>query len=113
MPTVLIILVVLGVLALWLMISYNSLVKSRMHTKEAWSQIDVQLKRRNDLIPNLIETVKGYASYEQKTFEKITDLRARVANASTPQETMAASNELSKQVTSLFAVAENYPDLKS
>lgn len=113
MPTVLIILVVLGLLALWLMVSYNSLVKSRMHTKEAWSQIDVQLKRRNDLIPNLIETVKGYANYEQKTFEKITDLRARVANASTPQETMAASNELSKQVTHLFAVAENYPDLKA
>lgn len=113
MPTVLIILVVLGLLSLWLMVSYNSLVKSRMHTKEAWSQIDVQLKRRNDLIPNLIETVKGYANYEQKTFEKITDLRARVANASTPQETMAASNELSKQVTRLFAVAENYPDLKA
>ncbi|EHI70102.1 LemA family protein [Streptococcus ictaluri] len=113
MPTFLIILVVLGVLALWLMTSYNSLVKSRMRTKEAWSQIDVQLKRRNDLIPNLIETVKGYASYEEKTFEKITDLRSRVANATTPQATMAASNELSKQVTNLFAVAENYPDLKA
>lgn len=70
MPTVLIILVVLGLLALWLMVSYNNLVKSRMHTKEAWSQIDVQLKRRNDLIPNLIETVKGYANYEQKHLKK-------------------------------------------
>lgn len=113
MPTFLIVLVILGVLALWLMVTYNSLVKARIHTKEAWSQIDVQLKRRHDLIPNLIETVKGYASYEEKTFEKITNLRSRVASATTPQETMVASNELSRQVTHLFAVAENYPDLKA
>lgn len=70
MPTVLIILVVLGVLALWLMISYNSLVKSRMHTKEAWSQIDVQLKRRNDLIPNLIETVKDMLATSKRHLKK-------------------------------------------
>lgn len=66
MPTFLIILIIVGLVALWLMTTYNSLVKARMHTKEAWSQIDVQLKRRNDLIPNLIETVKGYANYEEK-----------------------------------------------
>ncbi|MFZ2483761.1 MAG: LemA family protein [Streptococcus parauberis] len=113
MPTFLIILIIVGLVALWLMTTYNSLVKARMHTKEAWSQIDVQLKRRNDLIPNLIETVKGYANYEEKTFEKITNLRAKVNQASTPAETMEASNELTKQVTQLIAVAENYPDLKA
>ncbi|KHD45797.1 LemA family protein [Streptococcus hongkongensis] len=113
MPTFLIILIVVGLIAFWLMTTYNGLVKARMHTKEAWSQIDVQLKRRNDLIPNLIETVKGYASYEEKTFEKITNLRAKVNQASTPAETMQASNELTRQVSQLIAVAENYPDLKA
>lgn len=113
MPMFLIILIVLGLLAVWVMINYNSLVKSRMHTKEAWSQIDVQLKRRNDLIPNLIETVKGYAAYEEKTFEKIAELRSQVTHAATPVATMEASNELTKQVASLIAVAENYPELKA
>lgn len=113
MSLALIIIVILVLLAIWLMASYNSLVKSRMQTKEAWSQIDVQLKRRNDLIPNLIETVKGYAAYEEKTFEKITELRSQVAHASTPAATMEASNELTKQVANLIAVAENYPDLKA
>ncbi|MGT2887796.1 LemA family protein [Streptococcus didelphis] len=108
-----IILIVLALLVIWLIASYNGLVKSRMHTKEAWSQIDVQLKRRNDLIPNLIETVKGYAAYEEKTFEKITELRAQVRQASTPAETMEASNQLSKQMAGLLAIAENYPELKA
>ncbi|MGT2933178.1 LemA family protein [Streptococcus catagoni] len=108
-----VILIVIVLLALWLMTSYNGLVRSRMHTKEAWSQIDVQLKRRNDLIPNLIETVKGYASYEEKTFEKIAELRSQVVHAVTPAATMEASNELSKQMASLIAVAENYPELKA
>ncbi|ETJ44535.1 LemA family protein, partial [human gut metagenome] len=71
--------------------SYNGLVKSRMQTKEAWSQIDVQLKRRNDLLPNLIETVKGYAKYEASTLEKVTELRRQVAAATTPAEAMKAS----------------------
>ncbi|MGC4388790.1 LemA family protein, partial [Streptococcus suis] len=70
-------------------------------------------KRRNDLIPNLIETVKGYSAYEGKTLEKISELRAQVAKAQNPVDAMAASNELSRQVTGLFAVAENYPDLKA
>ncbi|WP_159561324.1 LemA family protein [Streptococcus halichoeri] len=100
-------------LALWLMTSYNGLVRSRMHTKEAWSQIDVQLKRRNDLIPNLIETVKGYAAYEEKTFEKIAQLRSQVTHATTPAATMEASNALTKQMANLIAVAENYPELKA
>ncbi|RLV11399.1 LemA family protein [Streptococcus iniae] len=113
MPTFLILLIVIGLVVVWLIAIYNGFVKSRMHTKEAWSQIDVQLKRRNDLIPNLIETVKGYASYEEKTFEKIAELRSQVARATTPAATMEASNELSKQVASIIAVAENYPELKA
>ena len=94
------------VLVVWIIAVYNGLVKSRMQTKESWSQIDVQLKRRNDLIPNLIETVKGYAA-------KITELRSQVAQAETPAEAMHASNALTKQLSSLIAVAENYPELKA
>lgn len=94
-------------------ITYNGLVKSRMYTEEAWSQIDVQLKRRNDLIPNLIETVKGYGHYEQETLEKVIQLRNQVAAAGTPSEKMEASDALGKQVNGLMAVAEAYPDLKA
>ncbi|MDE7494325.1 LemA family protein, partial [Streptococcus agalactiae] len=103
----------IALFVIWLIVAYNSLVRSRMHTKESWSQIDVQLKRRNDLIPNLIETVKGYAAYEGKTLEKIAELRAQVAKANTPAEAMTASNELTRQLSSILAVAENYPDLKA
>lgn len=92
---------------------YNGLVKARMQTQEAWSQIDVQLKRRNDLIPNLIETVKGYAKYEGGTLEKIAELRAQIAQATSPEAAMAASDALTRQVSGLFAIAENYPDLKA
>lgn len=109
----LIIVVVIIVLILWGIALYNGLVRSRMQTKESWSQIDVQLKRRNDLIPNLIETVKGYAAYEEKTFAKITELRQQVADAKTPAEAMHASNALTNQLSNLIAVAENYPDLKA
>ncbi|MDE7480185.1 LemA family protein, partial [Streptococcus agalactiae] len=104
---------IIALFVIWLIVAYNSLVRSRMHTKESWSQIDVQLKRRNDLIPNLIETVKGYAAYEGKTLEKIAELRAQVAKANTPAEAMTASNELTRQLSSILAVAENYPDLKA
>lgn len=105
-----VLLVVLAFVAIGI---YNDLVRSRMHTEEAWSQIDVQLKRRHDLIPNLIETVKGYGNYEQETLEKVIQLRNRVAGAATPSDKMAASDELSRQVTGLMAVAEAYPDLKA
>ena len=108
--------VILGVLALiviFVIVSYNGLVKNRMQTKEAWSQIDVQLKRRNDLLPNLIETVKGYAKYESSTLEKVTELRRQVAAATTPAEAMKASDALTRQISGIFAVAENYPDLKA
>ena len=108
-----IILGILVVLVLMVVGVYNGLVKSRMQTREAWSQIDVQLKRRNDLIPNLIKTVKGYAKYEGDTLAKVTQLRQQVAQASSPAEAMAASDALSRQVAGIFAVAENYPDLKA
>lgn len=84
-----------------------------MQTKEAWSQIDVQLKRRNDLLPNLIETVKGYAKYEGSTLEKVAELRNQVAAATSPAAAMRASDELTRQVSGIFAVAESYPDLKA
>lgn len=105
-----------GILALimfLLMDCYNRLVKSRMQTREAWSQIDVQLKRRNDLLPNLIETVKGYAQYEGGTLEKVAELRNQVAGATSPAEAMKASDALTRQISGIFAVAENYPDLKA
>ena len=108
-----IILVIVAVLVIFVIASYNGLVRSRMQTKEAWSQIDVQLKRRNDLLPNLIETVKGYAKYESSTLEQVTNLRNQVAAATSPAEAMKASDQLSRTVSGIFAVAENYPDLKA
>ncbi len=102
--------IILGIstlIVLFVIVSYNSLVRGRMQTKEAWSQIDVQLKRRNDLLPNLIETVKGYAKYESSTLEKVTQLRTQVAAATTPAEAMKASDALTRQVSGIFAVAEN------
>ena len=100
-------------LVFFVVISYNRLIRGRMQTKEAWSQIDVQLKRRNDLLPNLIETVKGYAKYESSTLEIVTQLRTQVAAATTPAEAMKASDALTRQISGIFAVAENYPDLKA
>ena len=108
-----IIIAIIVVLVIFVIASYNGLVNSRMQTKEAWSQIDVQLKRRNDLLPNLIETVKGYAKYEGSTLEKVTELRNQVAAATSPAEAMRASDELTRQVSGIFAVAESYPDLKA
>ena len=107
-----IIIAIIVVLVIFVIASYNK-NKSRMQTKEAWSQIDVQLKRRNDLLPNLIETVKGYAKYEGSTLEKVAELRNQVAAATSPAEAMRASDELTRQVSGIFAVAESYPDLKA
>ena len=84
-----------------------------MQTREAWSQIDVQLKRRNDLLPNLIETVKGYSQYEGGTLEKVAELRNQVAAATSPAEAMKVSDALTRQISGIFAVAENYPDLRA
>ena len=104
---------VVVVIVLFVISVYNSLVRARMQTQEAWSQIDVQLKRRNDLLPNLIETVKGYGKYEQAILEKVTQLRAQVASASSPADAMKASDALTRQISGIFAVAESYPDLKA
>lgn len=92
---------------------YNNLVGLRNRVKNSYAQIDVQLKRRNDLIPNLVETVKGYASHEKGVLEEVTKARTGVMNASNIQEASAADNQLTGALKSLFAVAENYPDLKA
>ena len=113
MSRFLIILAVVAVVAIFVISVYNGLVKSRMQTQEAWSQIDVQLKRRNDLIPNLLETVKGYGKYEKSTLENVTRLRNQVAAASSPAQAMEASDALTRSISGIFAVAENYPDLKA
>ncbi len=108
--------VILGAIVLavlWLIGVYNGLVKLNMRVKEAWSDIDVQLKRRHDLIPNLVETVKGYAKHEKEVFENVTLARTAALNANTPQEKAQAENALSGTLKSLFAVAESYPDLKA
>ncbi len=103
--------VLIVVLFFWL--GYNSLVKNRNRVDNAWSQIDVQLKRRHDLIPNLVEAVKGYAAHERGTFEQVTAARANAINAQGPEQTAAAENQLTGALKSLFAVAEAYPDLKA
>ena len=108
---VVIVLVVVLVIALIAM--YNNFVKLRNLVDNAWAQIDVQLQRRCDLIPNIVETVKGYAKHEQGTLDSVTQARAAVANATTPEEKMQADNMLTGTLKSLFAVAESYPDLKA
>ena len=108
--------IILGVgalLIIWFISMYNRFVALTQRVKEAWADIDVQLKRRYDLIPNLIETVKGYAAHESQTFEKVTQLRANAMNAQTPIEHAEAENMLTGALKSLFAVSENYPDLKA
>ncbi|NQU99702.1 MAG: LemA family protein [Parcubacteria group bacterium] len=100
----------------WLIATYNGLVKMRNRVKEAWSDIDVQLKRRYDLIPNLINTVKGYASHEKEVFQKVTEARSQAMQAEksgNAAESAQAENMLSGALKSLFAVAEAYPDLKA
>ena len=111
--------IVVGVVVLVVLASvlaFNGLVRSRNRCDNAWSQIDVQLKRRHDLIPNLVETVKGYAAHEQGTFEAVTNARANAINAGqggSPQKQAHAENILTGALKSLFAVAEAYPDLKA
>lgn len=105
--------VVLVLLLLWAAGVYNALVRLRNQIENAWAQIDVQLKRRHDLIPNLVETVRGYAKHEQGTFEKVTQARNMAMNASGLQERASAENMLSATLKSLFAVSEAYPELKA
>lgn len=96
---------------LWL--TYNGLVRGRLRVREAWSGIDVQLKRRSNLVPNLVETVKGYASHEQTVFENVTNARAATVSAGTAAEASGASNMLTGALKTLFAVAEAYPELQA
>lgn len=111
MPIIL--LVILAVIALFLLGIYNSLASLKVKIKEAWSQIDVQLKRRVDLIPNLVETVKGYATHEKEVFENVTKARASLMSAQSPAEAGQANEQLAGALKSLFAVAEAYPELKA
>lgn len=108
--------IILGILAvgvLWLIFAYNSFIRLVNRAKEAWADIDVQLKRRYDLIPNLVSTVKGYAAHESGTFDRVTQARAAAMNATGTAEKGKAENFLSDTLKSLFAVAEAYPDLKA
>jgi LemA protein len=108
-----IVLVVLILILVFVVGMYNSLVQLRVRADSAWSDIDVQLKRRHDLIPNLVETVKGYAAHEKGTFENIAKFRSQAMQATTPADKAAAENQLTGALKSLFAVAEAYPDLKA
>ncbi|MDO5810948.1 MAG: LemA family protein [Methanobrevibacter sp.] len=109
--------VVLVILVIFVIVTfihmYNNLIGLRNRVQNSYAQIDVQLKRRNDLIPNLVETVKGYASHEKGVLEEVTQARTGVMNATTVEETSAADNQLTGALKTLFAVAENYPDLKA
>ena len=110
---VIIVLVVLALLVIYLIAAYNGLIRRRNQIENAWSQIDVQLKRRHDLIPNLVETVKGYATHERETFEKVTQARADAMKAQGPAQSSAAEGRLSAVLGDLRAVAENYPELRA
>jgi LemA protein len=114
MSTALIIVIaVIAIIALWLIMVYNGLIRLKNRTDEAWSDIDVQLKRRYDLIPNLINTVKGYAKHEQQTLEKVIQARNLAMQAGGTAEKAKAENALSQTLKSIFALAESYPDLKA
>lgn len=108
-----VILAIVVIILLWGVAAYNRFIRLINRAKEAWADIDVQLKRRYDLIPNLVNTVKGYATHEKGTLEKITEARSKAINAEGIEEQGKAENMLSGALKSLFAVAENYPDLKA
>lgn len=111
--TLIIIAIIVGAILFFVLFLYNSLISARLRVKEAFSQIDVQLKRRTDLIPNLIETVKGYAKHEKGVFEKVTELRSDLMHAKTPEKKAEVNNMLTDALKSIFAVAEAYPELKA
>jgi len=113
MSVLAIIVILIVSIGLWVMLTYNRLVTLRNRAKEAWADIDVQLKRRYDLIPNLVETVKGYASHEKEIFEKVAEARAKAMGATGMKEKAEAENQLSQTLKSLFAVVEAYPELKA
>jgi len=116
LPAIIILAVLLGAVllfGLFLLAVYNGLIRSRIRCREAWSGIDVQLKRRSSLIPNVVETVKGYAAHEREVLENVTRARARMEQAGTPGQAAQADNAITQALRSLFAVAENYPQLKA
>ena len=108
-----ILLLIVGLLILWIVLTFNGLTRARFRVREAWSDIEVQLKRRYDLIPNLVETVKGYMVHEKDVFEKVTQARAQSLSAQGRAEKGAAEGELTATLKTLFAVSENYPELKA
>ena len=108
-----IILIIIAAIILWIVSVYNGLIKARHKVKNAWSQIEVKLQRRFDLIPNLVETVRGYMDHENETLTKVTELRTSWANASTVHEKAELDNQLSGALKTIMAVTENYPDLKA
>lgn len=113
MSPIIIAVIVVVLIVVVLAAMYNKLVSLNQQADEAWSDITVQLKRRADLIPNLVNTVKGYAKHEKGVFQEVTDARAKTLSASTPHEAAQAEGDFQKTMKSLFAVAENYPDLKA
>ena len=110
---IIIVLAVIALIAIFFVTQYNRLIRLNITAEEAWSQIEVQLKRRADLIPNLIETVKGYAAHEQSTFDAVVSARAKATTASSVADTAAADGLLTQALRGLLAVAEAYPDLKA
>ena len=105
--------IIVAVVVLFVILLYNSLIRLRNQVKNSWAQIDVQLKRRNDLIPNLVESVKGYMKHEKSVLENVTKARSAILAAKTVEGKAKASNMLSETLKSLFAVSENYPQLKT
>lgn len=114
-PLLWIILAIIVLIVAIYITAYNSLQRAKVYTEESWSQIDVQLKRRNDLIPNLVETVKGYAKHESETLEKVVQLRNQLTEipAGDHEETLKVSNQITDSLKTIFALSENYPDLKA
>ena len=108
-----ILIIVLVLLVLWVISTYNKLIALRNRVKDQWAQIDVQLKRRFDLIPNLVETVKGYTKHESETLEAVIKARNTYVTAGTPEAQMKADGELTQAISKLFALTESYPDLKA
>ena len=113
MVALIIIIAIIVLLLLYVMSTYNSLVGQRNKVKDQWSQIDVVLKNRNDLIPNIVETVKGYAKHEKDTLNAVIEARNKATSASTPEAEMKAAGDVTQALSKLFALAENYPDLKA
>ena len=113
MVELIVVVVIVAALALWLVAKYNGLVRARVRVDEAWAQIDTQLQRRHDLIPNLVETVQGYAAHERQTFEDVTAARARAVSVQAPGDLAEAEDGLTQALGRLLAISENYPQLRA